>query len=79
MSSGMNTAEIWIMNSDGSNKIQLTNNSVADFNPSFSPFTPANGPEINIKGNNTDIANGDATPSTMMIPISGAPRPKAVQ
>ena len=64
MSSGMNTAEIWIMNSNGSNKIQLTNNSVGDFNPSFSPFTPANGPEINIKGNNTDIANGDTTPST---------------
>ncbi len=36
-SSGLNTAEIWIMNSDGSGKSQLTSNSVADFNPTFSP------------------------------------------
>jgi Tol biopolymer transport system component len=62
--SGMNTAEIWIMNSDGTSKTQLTNNSVADFNPTFSPFTQTTGPEINIKGNSVDIANGDTTPST---------------
>jgi len=60
---GMNTAEIWIMNSDGTGKTQLTNNSVADFNPTFSP-AQALGPEINIKGNNTDIVNGDTIPST---------------
>lgn len=62
--SGMSTAEIWIMNSDGTSKTQLTSNSVADFNPTFSPFTQTTGPEINIRGNNVDIANGDTTPGT---------------
>lgn len=62
--SGMNTAEIWIMNSDGTNKSQLTSNNVADFNPTFSPTTQISGPEINIKGNSVDIANGNTTPST---------------
>ena len=34
---GMTSAEIWTMNNDGSDKKQLTENSVADINPSFSP------------------------------------------
>jgi len=63
-STGMNSAEIWIMNSDGTNKTQLTSNSVADFNPTFSPFTQLSGPEINIKGNDVDITSGDTSPST---------------
>jgi len=37
---GMSTAEIWTMNSDGTNRKQLTTNSVADFNPTFSPAAP---------------------------------------
>lgn len=62
--SGMSTAEIWIMNSDGSGKTQLTSNSVADFNPTFSPFTQTTGPEININGNSVDISSGDTTPAS---------------
>jgi len=63
--SALNTCEIWIMNSGGSGKTQLTSNSVADFNPTFSPFSTTSGPEINIKGNNITIINGSATPSTL--------------
>lgn len=32
-------AEIYIMNPDGSSKVRVTNNSSADFDPSFSPLT----------------------------------------
>ena len=39
--SGISSAEIWTMNIDGSEKKQLTSNSVADFNPSFSPTSQA--------------------------------------
>jgi Tol biopolymer transport system component len=36
---GIESNEIWTMNSDGTGKISLTSNSVADFNPTFSPAT----------------------------------------
>lgn len=58
------TSEIYIMNTDGSGNTKITNNSVADWDPSFSPAQAATGPEINIKGNGVDIANGDNTPTT---------------
>jgi Tol biopolymer transport system component len=57
------TAEIYIMNSDGSNNTRITNNSVADWDPTFSPALQS-GTEINIKGNDQTIQNGDATPRT---------------
>lgn len=58
------TSEIYIMNTDGSGNTKITNNSVADWDPSFSPAQAATGPEINIKGNGVDITNGDTTPGT---------------
>ena len=41
LTTDISTAEIWIMNSDGTNKKPLTSNSVADFNPTFSPASGA--------------------------------------
>lgn len=40
---GNNSMEIWVMNSDGTNKTRLTNNSEQDFDPTFSPAGAAPG------------------------------------
>ena len=40
ITAGINSAEIWIMSVDGTDRSQLTSNSVADFNPTFSPAHP---------------------------------------
>jgi Tol biopolymer transport system component len=58
------TSEIYVMNTDGTGNTKITNNNVADWDPSFSPAQSVSAPEINIKGNDTDIVNSDTTPSS---------------
>lgn len=58
------TSEIYVMNTDGSGKTKITNNNVADWDPSFSPAQAVSAPEINLKGNGVDIVNGDNSAGT---------------
>lgn len=56
---GLPSTEIWIMNTDGSGKTRLTSNSVADFDPTFSPGEPENQPDLQIKGaNDAELIGG---------------------
>lgn len=64
------TAEIWVMNSDGTNQVRLTNNSVEDNRPKWSPdgtkiiFDRGNGSNLDVFTMNPDGTNVTALTSS---------------
>ncbi|WP_028323909.1 DUF5050 domain-containing protein [Desulfatirhabdium butyrativorans] len=60
---GPDTAEIWIMNPDGSNPTQITHNNTADWDPCFSPAKATELPVLQVQPTQQNVAASAGTTS----------------